>query len=75
MARRSVLICDGKGCGAVLLEEHDGFLIHGTISTGLTESPKTLVGNNDDDAAPSPDGSPETALCEKCLLEALGLGK
>ena len=73
MARRSVLICDGKGCGAVLLEEHDGFLIHGTISTGLTENTKVLIGG--DEAAPSLNGATETALCEKCLLQALGLGK
>lgn len=66
MARRTVLICDG--CNSVLLEETDGFLIRGDIFTGVTESPKLLVG-------PSSADTGETAFCENCLLKALGLGK
>jgi hypothetical protein len=72
MARRSVFICDSKGCGAVLLEGHDGFLIRGTISEALVDNPKTLVGA---EQVESTNGVPETALCEKCLLQVLGLSK
>ena len=72
MARRSVFICDGKGCGTVLLEGHDGFLINGTITEALVDSPKMLVGGAEPTGA---HGATETALCEKCLLAMLGLGK
>jgi hypothetical protein len=69
MARRSVFICDGKACGAVLLEGHDGFIIKGSISEAVVDNPKVLVAGEE--------GTPlfETALCEKCLLQMLGLSK
>jgi hypothetical protein len=72
MSRRSVFICDGKGCGTVLLEAHDGFIIKGTISEALVDAPKVLVGTEE---GSSPGIATETALCEKCLLQVLGLSK
>jgi hypothetical protein len=76
MARRSVFICDGKGCGTVLLEAHDGFLIKGTITESVVENPKALVGDALTAAALATGSLPEeTALCAKCMIQLLGLSK
>lgn len=71
MAKRTVYICDGKDCGAVLVHPEDGFIITGVIR------PITLEG----EAVPQvvaltgsqPDLVPETSLCRECMALALNL--
>jgi hypothetical protein len=68
MSRKELFICDGiEGTphGAVLVEEHDGFVITGTIMTTLTgAAQKTLLQAGD---------GAELALCRQCFCAALGL--
>jgi hypothetical protein len=70
MSRKQVFICDGKGCGAVLVNPDDGFVILGEIhKTAMGGDAKVLVSNND---APS-GATSETSLCRDCLIKALEL--
>jgi hypothetical protein len=74
MAKRTVYICDGKDCGAVLVNAEDGFITVGTIkTTALDGEPKVLVTSAPvalEGAVPAPPG--EAALCKECMAKALG---
>lgn len=66
--RKELYICDGidgKECGAVLVDDHDGFVLTGSISTSLTGNQKVILS--------PPEGSTELALCRQCFCVKLGL--
>jgi 2-methylcitrate dehydratase PrpD len=63
--KRDVYICDTEGCGAVLLEPEDGFVLRGALlDSGATGNQQVVLGSTsgDDD---------DTALCRGCLLNTL----
>lgn len=66
MAKRLVYICDGEGCGAVLVHPEDGFVITGTIKPiAVDGDPKPLVTGS------LIEPTAETALCRECMAKAL----
>ena len=68
--RKEIFICDTAGCGAVLVNPEDGFVIIGEIrNTGVGGDAKVLVSNS----TPAPNGLAETSLCCACICKALGL--
>ena len=70
MAKKTVYICDGKDCGAVLVNPEDGFVLTGELTTTtISGEPKVLV------ASPAVDvgQGTQTSLCRECMAEALGL--
>jgi hypothetical protein len=72
MARRNVFICDGDGCGAVLIHPEDGFVFYGVVRNTDIEGPsKTLI--TIPDAGPLVPDPPETVLCTNCCSKRLGL--
>lgn len=65
MAKKTVYICDGPGCGAVLVNPEDGFVLAGVLKTTTVEGDaKVLVS--------SPNES-ETSMCRECWAKVLGL--
>lgn len=69
MSRKELFICDGvegKPCGAVLVDEHDGFVLRGSISTSLT-------GTDQKSIISSMEGKEEITLCRACFCLKLGL--
>jgi hypothetical protein len=71
MAKRTVYICDGDQCGAVLVHPEDGFVIVGAVKAIAIEGdPKVLISTP---SSSQPDIVTETSLCRECLAKALGL--
>ena len=67
MARRTLFVCDGAKCGAVLVNAEDGFVLTGKVlNTAVGDNAKVLI-----DTIPSEPA--EVALCRECLVEALSL--
>ena len=65
MAKKEMYICDGTGCGTVLLHPEDGYTIKGQICTGVTGTEQTIIVTSTEEA-------PELVLCGECLAEKLG---
>lgn len=68
--KREVYVCDNEGCGAVMLNPEDGFVLKGVLldaGTGMKE--KILLGTESTVGdAPPPDGSGHgVALCRGCM--------
>ena len=67
--KKTIYVCDGKDCGAVLVNADDGFVITGTIRPAVLESAPLISG-------PPPtvsDPTPEISLCRECLALTLGI--
>ena len=66
MAKKEMYICDGDGCGTVLLHPEDGYVIQGKIFTGVSgEAQRVFISTSDE--------APELVLCSECLTERLNL--
>jgi hypothetical protein len=64
LAKKTVYICDGPSCGAVLVNPEDGFVLAGILrTTALENDAKVLISSADT----------ETSLCRECMAKVLGL--
>lgn len=67
MAKKTVFICDGNECGAVLVNPEDGFVLSGVIRT------TTITGEATQILTSGSDVTTEISLCRECMAKALGL--
>jgi hypothetical protein len=62
MSKKTVFICDGPECGAVLVNPGDGVVISGKITDTNTDKPVVLIDGEQ---------KQDVAYCLECLKKAL----
>ncbi len=67
-------LCDH--CDALIANPQEGFVIHGNIYLADPTETKGMIGNNFPDTSPFElNAVKKTVFCNRCLMDALGLGR